>query len=61
MERSQNFLTGYTEDNIKEVALGKKVRQEFERSIEAVSDSKLKSIADFDKEVPISYKRGHTG
>lgn len=48
-EKNSKLFIGYTEDNIKEVALGKKVRQEFERSIEAVSDSKLKSIADFDK------------
>ena len=48
-EKNSKLFTGYREDNIKEVALGKKVRQEFERSIKAVSDSKLKSIADFDK------------
>ena len=37
-EKNSKLFTGYTEDNIKEVALGKKVRQEFERSIKAVSD-----------------------
>lgn len=55
-EKNSKLFIGYTEDNIKEVALGKKVRQEFERSIEAVSDSKLKSIADFDKKYQFHTK-----
>ena len=55
-EKNSKLFTGYTEDNIKEVALGKKVRQEFERSIKAVSDSKLKSIADFDKKYQFHTK-----
>lgn len=55
-EKNSKLFIGYTEDNIKEVALGKKVRQEFERSIEAVSDSKLKSIADFDKKYQLQTK-----
>ena len=54
--KKSKLFTGYTEDNIKEVALGKKVRQEFERSIKAVSDSKLKSIADFDKKYQFHTK-----
>lgn len=53
---SSKLFTGYREDNIKEVTLGKKVRQEFERSIKAVSDSKLKSIADFDKKYQFHTK-----
>ena len=55
-EKNSKLFTGYREDNIKEVALGKKVRQEFERSIKAVSDSKLKSIADFDKKYQFHTK-----
>lgn len=55
-EKNSKLFTGYTEDNIKEVALGKKVRQEFERSIKVVSDSKLKSIADFDKKYQFHTK-----
>ena len=55
-EKNSKLFTGYTEDNIKEVALGKKVRQEFERSIKAVSDSKLKSIADIDKKYQFHTK-----
>ena len=55
-EKNSKLFTGYTEDNIKEVALGKKVRQEFERSLEDVSDSKLKTIADFDKKYQLQTK-----
>ena len=55
-EKNSKLFVGYREDNIKEVTLGKKVRQEFERSIEAVSDSKLKSIADFDKKYQLQTK-----
>ncbi len=55
-EKNSKLFVGYREDNIKEIALGKKVRQEFERSIEAVSDSKLKSIADFDKKYQFHTK-----
>lgn len=55
-EKNSKLFTGYREDNIKEVTLGKKVRQEFERSIKAVSDSKLKSIADFDKKYQFHTK-----
>ena len=55
-EKNSKLFVGYREDNIKEVALGKKVRQEFERSIKAVSDSKLKSIADFDKKYQFHTK-----
>lgn len=54
--KKSKLFTGYREDNIKEVTLGKKVRQEFERSIKAVSDSKLKSIADFDKKYQFHTK-----
>ena len=55
-EKNSKLFVGYTEENIKEVTLGKKVRQEFERSIKAVSDSKLKSIADFDKKYQFHTK-----
>ena len=54
--KKSKLFTGYREDNIKEVTLGKKVRQEFETSIKAVSDSKLKSIADFDKKYQFHTK-----
>ena len=49
MGRSQNSLLGYREEEIKEISIGQKVRQKFETSLEDVSDSKLKTIADFDK------------
>lgn len=55
-EKNSKLFVGYTEENIKEVTFGKKVRQEFERSIKAVSDSKLKSIADFDKKYQFHTK-----
>ena len=56
MGRSQNFFTGYREEEIKEISIGKKARQEFETSLEDVSDSKLKTIADFDKKYQLQTK-----
>ena len=38
-----------SEEEIKEISIGNKVRQEFEARLEDVSNSKLKTIADFDK------------
>ena len=55
-EKNSKLFVGYTEENIKEVTIFKKVLQEFERSIKAVSDSKLKSIADFDKKYQFHTK-----
>ena len=54
--RSQNSLLGYREEEIKEISIGQKVRQKFETSLEDVSDSKLKTIADFDKKYQLQTK-----
>ena len=56
MGRSQNSLLGYREEEIKEISIGQKVRQKFETSLEDVSDSKLKMIADFDKKYQLQTK-----
>ncbi|MBS6098388.1 MAG: hypothetical protein KH901_08100 [Streptococcus vestibularis] len=47
--KKSKLVAGYTEEEIKEISIGQKVRQKFETSLEDVSDSKLKIIADFDK------------
>ena len=56
MGRSQNSLLGYREEEIKEISIGQKIRQKFETSLEDVSDSKLKTIADFDKKYQLQTK-----
>ena len=56
MGRSQNSLLGYREEEIKEISIGNKVRQEFEARLEDVSNSKLKTIADFDKKYQLQTK-----
>ena len=56
MGRSQNSLLGYREEEIKEISIGQKVRQKFETSLEDVSDSKLKTIADCDKKYQLQTK-----
>ena len=56
MGRSQNSLLGYREEEIKEISIGQKVRQKFETSLEDVSDSKLKTIADFGKKYQLQTK-----
>ena len=54
--KKSKLLAGYREEEIKEISIGKKVRQKFEASLEDVSDSKLKTIADFDKKYQLQTK-----
>ena len=54
--KKSKLVAGYREEEIKEISIGNKVRQEFETSIEEVSDSKLKTIADFDKKYQLQTK-----
>ena len=50
------LVAGYREEEIKEISIGNKVRQEFEARLEDVSNSKLKTIADFDKKYQLQTK-----
>ena len=59
--KKSKLVVGYREEEIKEISIGQKVRQKFETSLEDVSDSKLKTIADCDKKIPITDKRDHPG
>lgn len=54
--KKSKLLAGYSEEEIKEISIGKKVRQKFETSLEDVSNSKLKTIADFDKKYQLQTK-----
>lgn len=54
--KKSKLLAGYTKEEIKEISIGKKVRQKFEVSLEDVSNSKLKTIADFDKKYQLQTK-----
>ena len=54
--KKSKLLAGYREEEIKEISIGKKVRQKFETSLEELSDSKLKTIADFDKKYHLQTK-----
>ena len=54
--KKSKLLAGYREEEIKEISIGKKVRQKFEASLEDVSDSKLKTIVDFDKKYQLQTK-----
>lgn len=54
--KKSKLLAGYREEEIKEISIGKKVRHKFEASLEDVSDSKLKTIADFDKKYQLQTK-----
>ena len=54
--KKSKLVAGYREEEIKEISIGKKVRQKFETSLEDVSDSKLKTIADFDKKYHLQTK-----
>ena len=54
--KKSKLVVGYTEEEIKEISIGQKVRQKFETSLEDVSDSKLKMIADFDKKYQLQTK-----
>ena len=54
--KKSKLVAGHREEEIKEISIGKKVRQKFETSLEEVSDSKLKTIADFDKKYQLQTK-----
>ena len=54
--KKSKLVVGHTEEEIKEISIGQKVRQKFETSLEDVSDSKLKTIADFDKKYQLQTK-----
>mgnify|MGYP001004713388 CR=1 FL=1 len=54
--KKSKLLAGYREEEIKEISIGNKVRQEFEARLEDVSNSKLKTIADFDKKYQLQTK-----
>ena len=54
--KKSKLVVGYREEEIKEISIGQKVRQKFETSLEDVSDSKLKTIADFDKKYQLQTK-----
>ena len=54
--KKSKLVVGHTEEEIKEISIGQKVRQKFEKSLEDVSDSKLKTIADFDKKYQLQTK-----
>ncbi|MFR6599906.1 MAG: hypothetical protein ACLUSV_01405 [Streptococcus sp.] len=54
--KKSKLVAGYREEEITEISIGKKVRQKFETSLEELSDSKLKTIADFDKKYHLHTK-----
>ena len=54
--KKSKLVAGHREEEIKEISIGKKVRQKFETSLEKLSDSKLKTIADFDKKYQLQTK-----
>ena len=54
--KKSKLVAGYREEEIKEISIGNKVRQEFEARLEDVSNSKLKTIADFDKKYQLQTK-----
>lgn len=54
--KKSKLVAGYREEEIKEISIGNKVRQEFEVRLEDVSNSKLKTIADFDKKYQLQTK-----
>ena len=54
--KKSKLVAGYREEEIKEVSIGQKVRQKFETNLEDVSNSKLKTIADFDKKYQLQTK-----
>lgn len=54
--KKSKLVAGYREEEIKEISIGQKVRQKFETNLEDVRDSKLKTIADFDKKYQLQTK-----
>ena len=54
--KKSKLVAGHREEEIKEISIGNKVRQKFEVRLEDVSNSKLKTIADFDKKYQLQTK-----
>ena len=54
--KKSKLVAGYTEEEIKEISTGKKAGQKFEANLEKLSDSKLKTIAEFDKKYQLQTK-----
>lgn len=54
--KKSKIVAGYPEEEIKEISIGNKVRQKFETNLKDVSNSKLKTIADFDKKYHLQTK-----
>ena len=54
--KKSKLVAGHREEEIKEVSIGKKARQKFEVRLEDVSNSKLKTITDFDKKYQLQTK-----
>ena len=54
--KKSKLAAGYPVEEITEISIGNKVRQEFEVRLEDVSNSKLKTIADFDKKYQFHTK-----
>ena len=54
--KKSKLVAGYSKEEITEISIGNKVRQKFEESLEDVSDSRLKTIADFDKKYQLQTK-----
>lgn len=54
--KKSKLVAGYPEEEITEISIGNKVRQKFEVRLEDVSNSKLKTIADFDKKYQLQTK-----
>lgn len=54
--KKSKLVAGYSKEEITEISIGNKVRQKFEVRLEDVSNSKLKTIADFDKKYQLQTK-----
>ena len=54
--KKSKLVAGYPKEEITEISIGNKVRQKFEVRLEDVSNSKLKTIADFDKKYQLQTK-----
>ena len=54
--KKSKLVAGHREEEIQEISTGQKVSQKFETSLEDVSNSKLKTIADFDKKYQLQTK-----
>lgn len=54
--KKSKLVAGHRKEEITEISIGNKVRQKFEVRLEDVSNSKLKTIADFDKKYQLQTK-----